>query len=88
MNRTQIMTWAGPLPPELFDALNPDGGVETMTFAGPVAPAEEEPSVLVAVSTSETIMWAGPLPPGRWEPSRRKPRFSAIGHARRAVAKA
>jgi len=86
MNPNGIMTWAGPLLPDPIEAWNPDR--ETMTLAGPLDQAEEEPIVRVTASASETVLWAGPLPPDGWEPPRRRARFSAIAEARSARAQA
>jgi len=88
MKPSEIMTWAGPLPPDLMEAEDPSEGQEAMTFAGPVAPVEDEPAVRIDVAVSETIFWAGPLPPEDWEIPSRRIRNPLNARTARAEAKA
>ena len=88
MKPSEIMTWAGPLPPNFAEPFDETSEAkETMTFAGPL-----QASVTDAVEVPiEPITWAGPLPPDGWMPVSRKFRkLPTIGlaRARRAEAKA
>ena len=80
MKPREIMTWAGPMPPDLAEPFGEALEVgERMTFAGPLRAGATGP---VAV-TSEPICWAGPLPAGRRTvPSRTPRKVPAIGFAR------
>jgi len=90
MKPSELMTWAGPLPPSFED---PSGETseasETMTFAGPLL-ADGTEAVAQNEPASETMMWTGPLAPEEWKPASRKTRkvpTVEFARAKRAEAK-
>ena len=73
MKPTELMTWAGPFPPDVIEAWCADEMDQLMTLAGPVSP-DDQSSVRISASSGEAICWAGPLPPGDEEFPRRRAR--------------
>jgi hypothetical protein len=74
MKPTELMTWAGPFPPDVIEAWCAEEMHQLMTLAGPISPPDDEPSIRITASSGETIFWAGPLPPDDEEFPRRRSR--------------
>jgi hypothetical protein len=63
MKTSEIMTWAGPLPPSFAEAfVETSDAREIVTFAGPLPPSGTD-AVEQNELSIEPIMWAGLLPP-------------------------